>query len=554
MYKVAFASTLMASLLSGSPSFADYTSALGTLSKTSFNRDSQLAIGDTLDVLDASLPKERCVEFKPDDVKPDTTGAVKTNISVKYMKNFSDFENTLNISWSAEAHSSANLADIVSGSTTLRNFGNFENYLKRQEESAMIVIEASALHGRDFINNWQLKDEYKQLISAGNYIEFRRRCGTHFVRGWNRESGLIIRISLSNINNEARTAIAATISSAAEGKVGIDDLSGAAKASMTTSLADTLKLASKLGNYHADAEAIGGYGIETISPLLSNLGANQQIDKVLDAIVAKAKDFSYNNSAPDEFILVPFPQLSAENVGFNAENYKKLGEIYKALVIVDQRLGLYDEYKTANNAIWSKYFRVSSDSVKVLRDTLVSAYVACRDVGQCDVDIPTKMDGLILSDLFADGQLYAKCAYSYVHEDIVNGEPAENFNYLSSISIVWKSKFNFYPEIDWNSGEIIVIDPEFNLTQTSFDPVAAQGVYPNSPDSGTIFMEAYRKSISQDEFIRDGKFSVDAIRDLRSRMGQSTYVARYRTQGGQEVEETLGRPSFANCPAYVPPS
>lgn len=552
MYKSTGALTLMTMLITSSPSFADYTSALGTLSKTAFNRDSKLAIGDTLDVLDPSLPKERCIDFKPEDVKPDTTGAIKTAISVKYLKNFSDFENDLKISWSAEAHASANFADIVGGSTTLSNFGSFANYLRRQEDSAMIVIDASALHGRDFIAGWKLKDEFQKLIDAGNYSEFRRRCGTHFVRGWNRESGIDIRISLSNVNKEARTTIENTIAAAAEGKIGIDDLSGSAKASMTTSLADTLKLASKLGSYHADAEAIGGYGIETISPLLSNLSDNQQIDKVLDAIVDKAKDFSYGNSAPDEFILVPFPQLSADNVDFNADNYQKLGEIYKALVTIDQRLGLYESYESANNAIWNKYFRVSSDAVKALRNTLVKQYTACRDTGECNVDIPAKLDGLILGDLFTDGQLIAKCAYSYTHSDMINGQSTEQFNYLSSISIVWKSKINFLPEIDWNSGEVLVIDPSFNLTKTSFDPVAAQGVYPSSPDSGTIFLEAYRASFSQDQFLRDGKFSVDAIRDIRSSVGQSTYVARYRTEGGQEIDETLGRPSFANCPAYVP--
>ena len=69
----------------------------------------------------------------------------------------------------------------------------------------------------------------------------------------------------------------------------IDDLGGGAKGSLTTSLADTLKLINNVGSYQATAEAIGGVGIETISAILNthNLSDITEIDKLLSAI-AKA--------------------------------------------------------------------------------------------------------------------------------------------------------------------------------------------------------------------------------------------------------------------------
>ena len=110
---------------------------------------SKLAIGDGVDIMDPSLPKSGCVISDP---KPDFRGALKSEIKVRFSKNFSDFENTLKISWDAEAHASANLAGIAEGNTTLKNFGKLENYLSHQEEGALIIIEASALNGRDFLS------------------------------------------------------------------------------------------------------------------------------------------------------------------------------------------------------------------------------------------------------------------------------------------------------------------------------------------------------------------------------------------------------------------
>ena len=236
---------------------------------------------------------------------------------------------------------------------------------------------------------------------------------------------------------------------------------------------------------------------------------------------------------------------------------QKLGKIYRALVLVDQRLALYSNYESQDHVLWDKYFRVTTDEIKKFRDTLVTAYRNCRDNGVCNVDIPDKIDGLILEDIFTNGKTVGQnVPILYTQKDeIKRRHRAENFDYISlnCSSLEKRNKFCVPDRLALEFCRNIHCRSVFQASEACFQrAVADQGVYPKDQDAGSIFMEAYRESVSPDQFTRDGKFSVDAIRDLRSKVGQSTYIARYRTMNGQQIDETLGRPAMQDCPAYRP--
>lgn len=560
-FKYAKGSMLLLLLLSGwfsTPAAAQklptLQDALDGLAKLSFGRDSKLTIGDSVDVVDPSTPKERCIAFDAAQLKADTSGAINSNISFRLVRDLDQFENTFKFSYSVEAAASVNFAKIISGQSSLSSFGSFENYLRRDKESLLLVIEATALHGRDFVHDYDLKQDYKELVKAGNYEEFRKRCGTNFVRGWNRVSSISAIVEISNLDQEGKIAISNTMTGVLGASVSAGDLlGGSAKTTISNTLSDTLRLAEKLGKVNATVEAVGGLGIPSITAIVNsgNLSDPQVMQNLLTAIAQKASDFTYQNSSPDEFILVPYPQLDVTKVKFNGANFEKLGKIYKALLRVDQRAALYDDYRQRDQRLWDQYFRTVAESIKALRIDLVEAYRACRNDGNCDADIPGELDGLILGDLLADGSLQARCFYSYKYEDAAGGQVVATLNYLSSIAVVWKGKLNFARQVDAESAEALMIDPSFTLKNLQFDPTARQNVRTTeSEDQDELFLDVYRESIVPASITASGELDLNALRDIRKRVAQSVFVMRYQTVNGISIDETLGRPEMRDCPVY----
>ena len=549
-----FASMMLFASTSANAETVSLSNALDGLSRISFGTESNLAIGDTIDVADPTEPKERCIGYKNTDIKADTKGALSARLSFKFIRNIDQFENTFNFSYNVQAASSANFAKVIGGGSTLTSFGSFENFVKRNSDSVLILIDAYADHGREMIQDFALKQPYQKMIDEGRYSDFRAACGTHFIRGWTRRSAITVVIEVSNLSQQAKFALENTMSAAANATIGIKDFSGTARASTTTALKDTLKLASKLGRVSARVETIGGKGIATIAALVGagNLTVPENIDKLLSKLADAAKDFSVENSAPQQFIVVPNPGLTGANIAFNAQNFEKLGSIYRALVRVDQRLQLYDEYRARDVKLWNSYFRPIAEKIKALRASLIEAYRDCKTAGKCDAKVPNHIDGVILEDVLWAGKLEARCIYAYEYTDVLNGREMDKFNYLSSIAIVWTSEIRFLKEIDPLSTELKIITPEFELIRPAFDPQRHQSLKTYaSGDDGEIFVDAYRQRVDRNKVLVGKDIKIDVIRDVRKRAAQSLYVLTFHTYSGLEVEAVLGRPEMRKCPVYI---
>ncbi|CAN7504661.1 hypothetical protein [Neorhizobium tomejilense] len=533
-------------------SATDLQTALDGLTKISFGRESALTIGDAVDVIDPSVPKERCVKYASDQIAEDSPGAVESKISYRFIKNIDQFENTFKLNYSVEATSSANFAKIISGESTLKNFGTFENFLKRDKGSALIVIEATALHGRDFIRDFELKDDFKALIAARNFKEFRARCGTHLVRGWNRKSSLHVIIEIDNVSEEAKIAIENTMGGSAGGTVNVADVIGASgKVSASTTIANTLRLASQVGKVSARVESVGGTGIGTLAGIVNggNLTDPNFITNLMNAIATTAKDFTKANAPPDQFILITHPQVNAGVVEFDEVDFDKLEKIYKSLVRVDQRVELYRRYRDTDYNLWANYLRITSEKVSLLRDTLVNMYQRCRNNGDCSGMVPATIDGLILDDLLTAGNFEMQCIHSYPFEDKVNEQVLDSFNYLSSIAVIWKGKVNFLKSIELDTARVSMITPDFKMSVVPFEPNNKQRMRPESDgNSGRLYLDIYRETVDPRVVIKDNQLSLDALREIRRKVAQSVFVIRYQSLDGHDLEQTLGRPGIDRCP------
>ncbi|TGQ83718.1 hypothetical protein EN850_02955 [Mesorhizobium sp. M8A.F.Ca.ET.207.01.1.1] len=558
MKKIRFVLLVLSITLGGfcSTQAANLADILDGMRKSPYGITSDLAIGDSVDAIDPSKPKERCLDNPDGNVKQDTQGAVHSTLSFKFIKDINEFQNELKVDYSAEASSSANLGKILGGNSTIKNFGHFENFLKNDSETALIIIEAEADHGRDLMQDFTIRDEFKKYLNAKDYKEFRKHCGTHFVRGWTRKSSISVVYELSNIDREAKVVLNNTFSYSGGANFDVKVLSGDAKASASTTLADTLALAQRLGKVTATVDSAGGGGIATNLKAIVSAGdptKKEFIDTLLTKMAEASTDFTYANSAPDTFLFTPWPQLDFTVLDFNANNYEKLGKIYKYLLRVDQRLATYEDYKAKDVHLWEQYFRVNQEELSALRNQLVVAYSDCRNSGSCDFDVKNDVDGLILDDVLVGGKLDTKCLYANTYADQVSGKIVESGKFISSIVVVWDSKINFLHNVDVGSMAINAVTPEFDLVDLKFEPEKRQSLRPD-PDgnSGLLYLDVYRQTVDPRDVTQEGKLAADKVRDMRDRIAQTVFVSHLRTLNGMSIEEVLGRPEMTDCPAFIP--
>jgi len=536
-------------LLLSSPIFANdiqLSSVLDGLHVTSFGRESQLVIGDTVDAADPSTPKERCVVFNDQgSLVRDTAGSLDSTITINVLRNSSDFENHFKIDYRLEASASANFLGVISGKTTLNSFGKVENFLKRQDKSLLMIIEASAHHGREMIRDFSLRPQYKALLEKKMFKKFRRMCGTHFVRGWTRVSSVSVEIEFTELNQNAKLILEKSIQASTGGKIAIDDIGSAeTETKITSNIANTLKLAEKIGKDNIRVSAKGGAGIGTIGAIVNSgqLSDPAVVDSLLQNLGTAAKDFSLENSAPEKYIMVEHPSINADAIGFDPVNYEKLGKIYKTLVVVDQRVQEHNELKAERYDTWNKYIRTKTDALKALRSDLVIMYKDCKDNGVCDGEIPKQFDGLLLGDVFHTDTLIGKCNYA----------TSGNKQYLKTVFVNWTTQFNLAKDIDFESISAFSLDPKLDRKGLALDPDRDQRLKFTKNDegnSGRLFLQL--ESIDLFENIEDESLQVDLqnIRARRDSVARSIYVVKYQTFQGSTYEHVLGVPELRNCPA-----
>ena len=522
------------------------SSVLDGLHVTSFGRNSQLVIGDTVDAADPSTPKERCVHFSDQGkLVLDTEGSLNSEISINVLKNSKDFENHFNIDYRLEASASANFLGVVSGKTSLNSFGKVENYLKRQEQSLLMIIEANSHHGREMISDFGLKPQYKALLDKKMFKNFRKICGTHFVRGWTRVSSVSVEIEITELNQNAKLILEKSIQASSGGKLAIEDLGSAeTKTKITSNIANTLKLAEKLGKVNIRVAARGGTGIGTISAIVNSgkLSDPEVVDNLLKNLGSSAKDFSLENSAPEKFIMVEHPSLNSDTIGFDPVNYEKLGTIFKTLVVVDQRLQEHNDLKAQRYDTWNRYIRVKTEALKALRSDLVIMYKDCKDNGVCDGDIPDQFDGMLLGDVFQSDLLQGRCTYAKKGDK----------QYLKTVSVSWISEFDLAKDIDFESISAFSLDPKLDRKGLSLDPTRDQrhDFKEGEPgNAGRIFVQL--DNVEMFEYIDElpNQEDLQKIRARRDVLARSIYVVKYQTFQGSTYEHVVGVPELRNCPA-----
>jgi len=527
---------------------------LDGISAIKYGSDSKFALGDSFSVIQPAAPKERCLDFDQEKgVKSDTNGAVASSLRVSMVRNLEEFEKTTNFSFSTSAHAGAKLGSVFDISGDINQNGKFDNFVHNERQSLLIILEAMADQGRDYIWDYKLKEEYAELLKQKKIKEFVARCGTHFIRGVAKKSGVRLTLSLENLTESSKRLISYHFDTTSSGKFGIKELTADAKSTLTTDISDTLKLASNFGKVSYDVQSTGGDGVSTLGKFLKGIDLSkanlEDIRKTVDAIAEASADFTAKNAAPDRYVLVPYAGLDESSIDFDEGRFKTMGLLYKAIIRSDSLLSTYRKYKEQSPAIWSKYFKVYDDKIANLREAIQARYISCKSGGECSTDIPQKIDGLVLDDLFFDGSLAANCPLGNAVISEMNSKTDERFDYISSIQLEWLGQARFTSDIDRAGIEAFRITPDLRVEDLKFN--ASRQFTLNAASAGRngnrVLINIAHISPDMEKFFRNKIVDLNYLRDFRKDAARSVYYLKVPLTSGLSVEEVLGYPDMQKC-------
>lgn len=276
-------------------------------------------LGAGFSVEDPEASFLECVTYDSEELL-DGKGVYKTEISVNAIQSQKELLSELGVSASLSAAS-----HFVSGSIGMSYLESYQF----EENSLTWMLSAKADFGRVALEGVKLDTAAQSLLDAGKYLEFEKRCGTHFVSKERRGASIFAIYSLHNLSAIEKKKFEAYLEASASHGV----LTAEAEASFTKLLSE----ATKTNSLDLHIFTLGGEGLKQFSNLPQNLTDLEKIKEILGNYL-KSLDLAY--SVPLEYHVT-----SMEVFGFKQDktsDFKRRDLILEKLYFV-----LQDKEKTS---------------------------------------------------------------------------------------------------------------------------------------------------------------------------------------------------------------
>lgn len=144
-------------------------------------------------------------------------GAVSSDMKISLVTNKKELDNILGISGKVSAHASFIKALEKVGLPAVTLSGGYGKKDSLDESSIALVISVETDYGRYGLINpdgteLELRENFKQMLEGKRYNEFLKNCGTHYVSQENRKGRVTAVIKISNLTNDKKRQIAASLS------------------------------------------------------------------------------------------------------------------------------------------------------------------------------------------------------------------------------------------------------------------------------------------------------------------------------------------------------
>lgn len=515
------------------------------LNEIEYDETSNLAEGDTVDIYDDPVLRERCMDVG--SIEPDTAGSTEALLKFYLVTDYNDLEEKMGAKLSASLASEASFASLLNAKTSLDVGGSYSDFVKNTDQSVMLVLEASALYGRNIIREIGLKPEFREL-QKDDPDEFRRLCGTHFIRGVRKEARIRVVYNFSSLSTTAKNTITGQFKSGYEAGVKLSEIGGKAKSEISASFERTVNMANRLGRASVEVQTVGGEGISTVGKALAGSALNDtsQVSSLIQGLVDASSTFSNQNAAPIAFILAQHATVFPDQGNSRTVDFSVLERFHHALLRVDSLRAQYESYRQRNPDIWNKYFKVRSEEADALRAKVLDLLRSCRIEAQCDLDTLNglSISGLSLDDVLIDGSLSGLCNYRNVLPTTPGGSELAT---LSSVQIEWAGKAQFLDSVDIMGTEIFRLDGDLQVVDVPFNFGQFGRMDQNEQEEQRrVFMALEALSVPE-HAVSNGVMDLDELLAFRNDVAQMLYVARVYFRNGLSSEIPLGQPDLAGC-------
>ncbi len=323
----------------------------------------KLGLGGNLNLNFPFQKKERCLQAQDGVWTQVNTGALYLNYDSSLVKSHRDLDSRLNIDVTLEAK-----AKFKVFSFDKKFESSIKHKYKSTKDSLSYLVNAHYDFGQKEIEEVVLKPRYQKLLDEGNYQEFIRRCGTHYVQSTHQKAMANLLITSDSLNKTEMNHVIASLNSG--GSIG--EVSG----SYTAKADFFYQMVTKVSNTKVYVEANGGNS--------SAFNGFDDYESAKTSFNGFLKTITRESSVPSRYTVLPIPGLPPSEIfeideEFLSRAYYIAIEIDDELSRVKELLADYDHTQTK----WMKDLREAQRVLTYRQKVLNQMVKDCEKKGIC---------------------------------------------------------------------------------------------------------------------------------------------------------------------------
>lgn len=255
-------------------------------------------LGSGFSIEDPEASFLECVAYDSEEML-DGKSAYRTELAINAIQSQKELLSELGISASVSANT-----HFASGSAGVSYLNNYQF----EENNLTWVLSAKTDFGRVDLEGVRLEPFAQRLLDEGKFLEFEKRCGTHFVSKERRGASIFAIYALHDLSSSQKTQLESYLKVSVGNKLWTGDLD--------VSFKKLLMEAAKTNHLDLHILTLGGDGLKQFSQLPQNLTDLEKIKEILGNYL-NTLDFS--NSVPLEYHIT-----SMEVFGFKKDRTSDL--------------------------------------------------------------------------------------------------------------------------------------------------------------------------------------------------------------------------------------
>ncbi|MBB3399714.1 hypothetical protein [Rhizobium sp. BK060] len=517
-----------------------------------YSSASNRTLGDAVSIAFPYNPLGRCVIYENDGVKWDTGGAISSEGKIAIASKSDEEKRTTDVALGFQTTGKID-AGIFNANSKYDTDITVDSFKQNASNTVTLEFSANADYGRLMIQEY--KKNADAPVPATDLDTFRKRCGTHFIRGERRGSELTILIRIGTSSVQGKDALTARLSQTLGGGVSLKAITGEAGSTFTASYKSIIEYAKKAGNVSIEYHARGGPGIAAAGAS-AKLIDPADFSKLSEITANVSALFTQENSAITSYLLQANTALGAPDVMFDVARVEQIGTLTRKLMMLSEAADRYSELNGKYPDAYAKYFHAYGDKVNIARSQLVQLINTCAAGGSC---APPANDILatlkFLEDLFVTADVSLSCQYQPATSVLpVLNTPTTDPLILESVSINLLGTSQNPDLIDFSSTHVVRLTPDNEIVD---ETPRFSGFSLSQPDAnnrrrafGTVYSENIqpRAALRYDAAAR--KYIVDQseLQKRRDDILGSAFSVYAPGPNGIKASFDAGFPPRQGCP------